>query len=538
MIFSPPHRVQNTPTFLTSLICLAFIFCLVAVAYSHIFHGAFFYDDDALITQNSFLRDWQNLPTLFTTFLSAGSNQGSTYYRPLQSVLYLAVYQWAGLSTTAYHGLNLALHMVSAGLMMWLGQKLKFNVVGVFCATLLWAVHPIHTEAVTYISATADTLYTMFCLLAVIAALPNFSKKRMAASGLFLALALLSKETAIALPLLIASLIYYSTTERFRMGSYLRVIPLAVLVAFYAFIHLWAVMEQPKGTLVAMKEPTAIASLMPFATLPHYLGLLIWPSHLYMEHNISSDSSWWFLALAVGFALVIAASLQIGRKQTALSLPLSWGLLWFIAALLPVFYVKNIVYEHWMYLPTIGLFLGIAETLARFMSSHRSKQITSLLITVVVGLACVLAYLTFQQNKFWQSPVTFYQHIIDQGVESPKAHANLGAYYSQHGDFDKALQEYDLAIQQSGDGQAEVQNDIALTLMAMPDAEQHTDIIQKHFERALAINPNLYGALEAIANYMERRGQTDKAALYRQRAADLRQNYKTNLTPYNTKDSP
>src|SRR5271168_667820 len=78
----------------------------VFAAYAGVYHNAFLYDDDNIIVRNVFLRSWRNAPDLFTSMLMTGAGRANLYYRPLQTLLYLIIFQMAGLSTVAFHLLN------------------------------------------------------------------------------------------------------------------------------------------------------------------------------------------------------------------------------------------------------------------------------------------------------------------------------------------------------------------------------------------------------------------------------------------------
>jgi hypothetical protein len=107
-----------------------------------------------------------------------------------------------------------------------------------------------------------------------------------------------------------------------------------------------------------------------FATLPAYAELLAWPVGLHMERAFLLYD---VLAtpVIIGMIMVLAAFAQIAWGRGKKALALSWGLLWFGAAHAPnsgiLFSMNSLFLEHWMYLPTIGLFLGFAETGVRFL---------------------------------------------------------------------------------------------------------------------------------------------------------------------------
>jgi hypothetical protein len=164
--------------------------------YCNVYGNAFLFDDVLLIKSNRFLQSWSGLGDIFTHSITAGAGMHDRFYRPLQILLYLIIYQSFGLSTVAFHLLNVGLHALNACLGFKLGIRLGFRPVAVFMGVLLWSVHPIHTEAITYISGTADPLAACFCLLGLLA-LKDWTRLRILYACLFFILALLSKEAAI-----------------------------------------------------------------------------------------------------------------------------------------------------------------------------------------------------------------------------------------------------------------------------------------------------------------------------------------------------
>ena len=315
----------------------------VFVAYAGVYHNAFVYDDDKLIVHNVFLRSWRYLPTLFTTMLTAGVASADMYYRPMQILSYLITFQLAGLSTAAFHFLNLALHAANTCLLLLLGRRLGFAPKAVFVGALIWALHPTDTESVTYMSATADVLGAFFCLLGAVVLLPDFTPRRVALAAICMVLGLLSKETAVVFPLLAASCVYCVNKKRLELRSYVCLWPLFALAAVYVGLHVLLAPHLPQATGVAgaaaggAATELAATNFDSFATLALLLRLLVWPAGLHMEHDLPSYASPWHIEVLVGFIFAAGTAFFVMRKKNRASLPLVWGLLWFFAAYAPVF---------------------------------------------------------------------------------------------------------------------------------------------------------------------------------------------------------
>jgi tetratricopeptide (TPR) repeat protein len=502
---------------------MAYMVLAIAVfaAYANVYANPFFYDDLILVTGNQLLRSWSYLSSLFYTLLPDGNNHSSSYFRPVQMLLYLILFQAGGLSLAAFHGLNIALHAANACLVFKLGRKLQFKWLASFLAALLWAVHPVQTEAVTYISATADPLYSFFCLLGIIVLLPDFSSRRLLLVILLMILGLLSKESALSVPFLAMACLYFRNDRRFELKPYLRLWPLVALCAIYAgfrYYFLPHIAGLPKA-----QAPLAVVNFAAFATLPYYLRFMLPPYHLHMEHDLSDYATIWHAGVLAGIGMSLAAFWQILRPQSERSLPFSWGIGWFVAALLPTFLTEGVFYEHWLYLASAGLFLGVAQSLTLCIErlpgtyprlAEKTVVILALLAIVFAGLA------TWRQNMVWRDPVAFYLHTIDQGEPTPKMHTNLGALYIGQGKYAAAIEQNRLAITNSQDTIAAAEANLGIALL-LSDAQSTEGI--EHLQRALEIDPAFYPALEALAMHYAEQGNTEEARLYQDKADQARQ---------------
>ena len=192
-------------------------------------------------------------------------------------------------------------------------------------------------------------------------------------------LGLLSKETAVVFPGLIIACLYLTSPQRLNFKTYLRVWPLVLIVlAFMIWRLSSSAFDGPQtyarlydmpgfGNLRLYSENPSWRLYTFFATLPGYAGLLLWPAGLHMERQFPVYAVPWTPMALGGVAIVAVAAAQIIWGKGKRGLPLSWGLLWFGAAHFPdsglLVPVNSLFLEHWMYLPTIGLFLGIAQSL-------------------------------------------------------------------------------------------------------------------------------------------------------------------------------
>ena len=136
-----------------------FIFLIAAltlVVYSNSLFNEFLYDDEHLILKNRYIRDFRYIPNIFTENAIAGAYLSSNYYRPLQLLLYSIIYHLFGLNVVSYHLLNILLHAANGILIYLIFKKLFKKRLTAFIPAIIFSLHPVNTEAVTYISGTAD----------------------------------------------------------------------------------------------------------------------------------------------------------------------------------------------------------------------------------------------------------------------------------------------------------------------------------------------------------------------------------------------
>ena len=499
---------------ITRLLPFLVLGACVILAYSNVYHNSFLYDDESLILHNRYIRDWGNILTLFKTTIIAGADGLCNYYRPLQTLAYLICYRLAGISLPAFHAVNILFHAVNACLMYLLGRRLGFAAAPVFAASLLWAVHPIHTEAITYMSGTADPLSVMFTLLTILIILPDFTRGKIFAATPIMLMALLSKESALCIPLLAMGCLYLRSPEPLNIKSYIKLWPLGVLAALYGVLHFILPIYgtyQPGAAAVA---PAAKNNFVPFATLPSYVQFLLWPTGLHMERALPAYPTPWHAPVLLGMAMIGAGTALIIRLASEAQRALAWGILWFAGAHVILFSVDDIIYEHWMYLPSIGLFLGGAQAAYLTLKDKTPKSLHLPLWGCLGIVAALLGALTFQQNTKWRDAETFSTNIIDQGEPSAKARILLGNALLARHQLDEAAALYRTAIENSHDTLSAAHYNLATALLQMPNRAEHEADILVHLTRAYELEPSDYKTLTTMEQYYRLHDDKENAARF------------------------
>ncbi|MGE4131229.1 MAG: tetratricopeptide repeat protein [Bdellovibrionales bacterium] len=483
------------------------------MAYSNIYSNQYLLDDEFLLEKNRYIKDLDYFDRIFTSSSTMGAGGTDSFYRPMQTLAYFVTYQIFGMSKAAFHALNLFFHFLNALLIYLLARRrLSLSMGFAVLPALLWGLHPLHTEAVTYMSATADPLHTLFVLLAV------FFLERRGLAAFFFFLGLLSKESAIVFPALACVWIGVKSSAPFRLSTYRPTWPfwlmaLAYLIARKTFLNF-------DDTFSFYKEANIYTENIHYrlftflATLPDYLGLLFWPHDLHMERNFPVFASFWLWPPMVGFLLLLLGFIFSWRERGRDFRPVSLMFFWFMAAHVPhtgvLLPVNSLFLEHWMYLPSVGLVLGAGSLLARKISYRW-------VWAVAIPCALALGYKTYTQNAVWQDPITFYEHILSLDRGNSRVQNNLAMAYGESGQTERAIEHYLKAIEFE-DRYPQVRHNLAEEYMKLGNLEQALI----HLHRAIEINPRFYHSYKDLAAVYQRLGDQKKAMEYYNQYQKLR----------------
>lgn len=502
---------------------LAATLVLAAFAvYGNVFDNDFLYDDEFLIQKNVFLRSWKHIPEIFSSSSTTGAGKTDSFYRPMQALFYLGVFQAFGLSAWAFHLLNVVLHSANGVLAFTLGRRLGLGAGAGFAGALLWVVHPVHSESITYMSATADPLHAVFVLSGLMAVIPSFSTLNLFAGSLFFALGLLSKEAAIVFPALTVVCLFYMREERWRWRTYLVTLPYWIMAGVYLVLRK-TVLDfddsfQFYGQANIYTESIYVRCMTFLATVPEYLKVLFYPFDLHIDRNFPIYSSLSSVPVLMGaavttLALAVVVGSYFGRWVFA-----AWAILWFLAAHVPhsgiLMPMNSLFLEHWLYLSSIGGFLACGAWVA-LPRSAIGRNVTGVAITAVVAL---LAVRTWDQNRVWASPVSLYSHILRFNPTAARVHNNLAMAYSAHADTVKAIEHYERAIALS-DVYPETRHNLGLAYLHMGRVDDGI----KELERAVEMNPDFFFSYEYLAHAYEIKGDRVKADSYRRKSAEAKQ---------------
>jgi tetratricopeptide (TPR) repeat protein len=400
---------------------------LGAVVYANSINGEFLWDDTHLIAENSRIKGGASLADAFTKDMRGVSAGRSYFYRPIQTLTFMLDHSLYALDSKGYHVTNILLHIAAALLVYYLVNTLFNNAALSFLTGAFFAVHPIHTEAVAYISGRADPLAAVFMLLCMLCYITHLHKEKAApyfVIPLTYSLALLSRESSLALPLLL--LIYhYVFGRKIDIKKFSLVAAISILYIALRFALL-------RGLLPHTDCPNTVFERLPgfFAAVANYIRLLILPFNLHMEYGnglfrIAGPNAILGALILVGL-LFFAFMKRTDRKV------FSFSVLWFFAALLPssnIYPINAYMAEHWLYLPSLGFFLILSKIVTK---SGRYAIGPAVILIILFG------YLTVRQNTYWADGQRLYERTLELAPGSSTASNNLAIIYGKKGDMDNA----------------------------------------------------------------------------------------------------
>ncbi len=434
---------------------IPFVLCTVAVAvYYTAFNGDFHYDDAASILENPHLDRWR-------TFVGHLDHM----VRPVFYATFLIDRSLYGIQPAGYHLLNLLLHLGSGFLVFQiLTRAVSEEARHVpYWAALLFLIHPMATETVTYISGRASGLMAFFYLFAFFLYIKASEHpdavmlRRLYLSGAIASFlsAIGSKETAVTFPLIL--LLWDLLIRRLR-GPSLRVAVLSrhppfwivlVLAAGWAWSHpRYFALAQFSSTL----RPIWVNLLSELHATAYALLLFFTPWNQNFDHHLPEFHSLfqWPLPLDLLLLFGMAVSAVISWRRHPL---VAFGLGWFFIQLLPNILIprNDLLSERNLYLPSIGLFLAIVA-----LGSYGTRRIATVLPRpqlfwfISTGLAAmvvlVLCFFTYQRNHLYQDRLLLWSDAVLKSPNKARPHNNLGYAYALQGDWDRAIEEFRTAV--------------------------------------------------------------------------------------------
>ena len=540
-------------------------------AYANSFQGVFVLDDETSIVNNPTIRHlwpiWRPL--------SPPSHGETVSGRPLLNLTFAINYALGGLNPWGYHAVNLAIHILAAltlfGILrrtfllpsvLPLPSRERAGVSDVasspntshrasattslaFAIALLWAVHPLQTESVTYIVQRAESLCGLFYLLTLYCVIrgstsgtnpPSAFRRPPSAfrwySAAFLAclLGMATKEVMITAPFVV--LLYdrtflagsFAEALRRRWGLYLG------LAATWGLLAYLVLSTGLLGKSAGYGAPDAIGAWEYLRSQPavtmHYLRLSLWPDPLCLDYG------------RTGIVPTLTETATAGIVVGLLAATTVWALVrhkdfavlsaWFFLTLAPTSLtpLHNLAFEHRIYLALAAVATAVMLavcSLGKWLA-HRASYLLPASDDVGVFLATllclVLGVLAFRRNADYRSEIAMWQETVTKTPHSDAAHFAAGATLQKAGRPADAITQYERALELNP-RYAEAHQNLGVAL----DAQGRNAEATAHYQKALELDPSYPQALNSMGNAMLKQRRLSEAIAQFNKALEIRPDY-------------
>jgi len=437
------------------------------------------------------------------------------YYRPLTALTYwLDGFLWHG-NPGGFHLTNVLLHALVSVLVLEVARRLLPAGPAPLLAGLLFAVHPVHVEAVAWVQGRVDLLSAAGILLALLLGLAGAEAaggRRVlcwAASALAFLLALLAKEVAVVAPLLTAVVLAGQPGRGgFRRVQECR--PLfglqGLALLLYLGLRTTALGSPALGILGG--PPLGDRVLLALRVIPVYLRLLLWPVGLNPKHAVAPPSGFLDGDVLMGALLLAglgALGLTWGRRVPGLPTGLAWlALAWLpVSNLIPI--PAFVVAERYLYLSSGGFCIALAGAAASVMALGGRWR--GALVATATALLLTLAGLAAAQAGLWRDPRTFYEGLVRRNPNSALAHNGIGAVYLDLGEEARAEEEFREALRLHP-GQTAALNNLGILAQRRGDLAE----ARRLYQQALAARPNQAEVWNNLGSLYEAEGDLARAA--------------------------
>ena len=434
------------------------------LAFSNSLSNGFAYDDTTQILGNEFIRDLKNMPKALVTETwywrvqqdqdPNKQNKASTpYYRPIFIIYLMLMWKLFGASASGWHVFNLVLHLLASYLVFLVLERFTKDRRLAAIATLLFAVHPLRSESVAWISGLTDPLLAVFLISSLYLYIRYRAEGRiklLIGSLALFTLAAFTKEPAVTLPMFIGAyelfIINQDQSLRARLEPAIKYSASFLCLSVVYFSARYYALGFALNNSSFKSYPVYQVLLTIPLVIWKYIGLLLWPVDLSLFHATYMVKSPVDLRFILPFLGLIG--LAFGLWQLRGSILARFAILWFFINLLPVLNLSAfgedfLVQERYVYIPSIGFSLLVAIGLTTIpiekwipLGRRRVAQ------TAVVGLLIFLfAGKSLAQNTTWEDDMAVWRNGVEKAPEQSMPHYVLGHKLIDQGEYAKAAEQ-------------------------------------------------------------------------------------------------
>ncbi len=472
---------------------------LVAITYGHTLDVPFYLDDFSSIQENPVIYQWD------------GSLRQLWRYSAMRIIAYLSLalnYQMHAFQVTGYHVVNILIHILAGMAVLGLLKGLVRTpaVSQAFstsektwiplAAAILFVLHPLQIQAVTYIVQRIASLAALFYVLSMAAFIQARLADQQRNRVIWIILcvvsagcAILTKQNTATLPFSLMLLEYgFFQTSPKKLGVIILAGCIALLAAGLILVGVFDYNPFSLQKMLAMtRETTTISRVSYLATqlwvLLRYIRLFFWPNDLHIDYDFPLIDGMYNGQALIGL-LIHVGIIGLGIWQLKKHPLPAFGLLFFYLAhavessIIPI---RDVVFEHRTYLPNLGLIMVctwfILFGLKRWIPFNAA-------VAIFLVMACGLGTATWLRNQQWRDPIALWKDNVRKAPGNKRGWDILGKHYLQAGQPENALVALNHAMDQSdigndlSNGSASVE-----TILNIVVAHKHL----KRYDRGLAI---------------------------------------------------
>lgn len=518
-------------------------FCLVIImagilVYCRALPYPFIFDDEQAITDNPHIRRLWPL-----AYAMSAPAQSAVSGRPMVSLSLAVNYYFGGLDPWGYRAFNIAVHIL-AGLTLFGILRRTFvspKLVGCFgdsatwlagIAALLWLLHPLQTESVTYVTQRCESMMGLFYLLTLYCAIRGFASARAAwwyaAAVGACALGMGTKEVMATAPLMVLLYDWTFASASLRQALRVRWLLYAALAATGIIIGVAVAGGARSGSAgFGLGEITTVEyARSQFGVILHYLRLSIWPDSLCLDYDWPvADGLGQIVPPLLVVLLLLAATVWAVLRRS----PLGYLGAWFFIILSPtssVVPILDLAFEHRMYLPLAAicvLTVAGAYLLVERMAGYRPSGRRVFRGGAVLAAAVVIALLgvrTLHRNADYRSPIIMWTDVVTKRPENPRGQNNLGSSLVREERHQEAIERLQCALRLRPDW-AKVHQNMGLALAGCGKVDEALEA----FNHAIELEPENAEAHCNLANLLMQLGRDDQALARLSQAVELRPDY-------------
>jgi protein O-mannosyl-transferase len=519
------------------------LFIILISVYSNTFDASWHFDDEYSILKNNALHitdlNWQNIKNTFR----ASSDGRGRLDRPVACLSFALNYYFGESKVRGYHIINFTIHFLSSiFLFLFIYHTLNLPIlkerygpnsyfIG-FLATVLWAINPVQTQAVTYIVQRMASMAGMFYIMTMYFYLKGRTSgpKLLRITHYFFCivcaiLALGSKENTVILPMVILlyDLFLIQGITKKSLKKYIFLFLIAVLTCAIVAVFLKGPSIFHPENIVSGYQLRGFSLIERLLTEPRvallYVSLLLYPMpyRLCFSHDISIstgllDPPTTIIAILIIFA-ILCLTIFKSKKWPLVSFCIFFFFINHVieSTAIPL----ELVFEHRNYIPSMLFFVPIAILIAKGLDFFSYKRSIQLIISIFVVLALVaIGHSTFIRNFAWKTEETLWLDAVEKSPNLSRTHINLGKAYAGIGFRRLALEQYKkaLVLPDGPNRKAHYSAHYSIGLI-YKSLKDHTAAMN-HFLKAVELEPRFPPAYTSLGILKLEQGENDEALEY------------------------